>query len=109
MFLADEPSGATTRKVYSYYIDSTITGAPKVKVDANLGTLNPTTGRLQLLSIPVDTAVTAELGVVPASDDVVPLRNQLLMFDLGKSSIGSESEIMLGSTHVTSSQFIRNS
>jgi hypothetical protein len=104
-FIGDKPIyGSTTlRQLYTYRIDNDI----HVTIDSNIGTLDPTLGILDFNAFEIDEDTIVQLSTVAASDDVTPLRNQLLIFDSGKTTISGQAETNSAANKVPSN-FFRN-
>jgi len=68
------------------------------------GTINYTTGQIQLTSLNISTisnirgatSTVIELTVVPKSNDIVPVRNQIIEIDTANSSITVEADTFIG-------------
>jgi len=103
-FLDDDGTG----NVRVYYLNGTV----RVYTDSTFGTINYTTGELILTSANitsisnVDGAVSSVIRVTttPSSNDVVPVRNQVLSIDVANSTItGSVDTIESGSSQAGTS------
>ena len=85
-YLDDDGAGNVRR----YYVE----GSTRVYALKNQGTINYNTGQITLNSlnvIEVENASTViQLTVIPNSNDIVPVRNQVLQIDLSNSSITVE-------------------
>jgi hypothetical protein len=82
--LADENQSSTQRNVYAYRIDSL---GNKVAVLSSIGTLTPSTGKIQFNPIPSTANADINIYVKPASNDVAVKRNNLLQIDTDKTTI----------------------
>ena len=94
---------AGTGKVWTYYIS----GTNKVYDAAAVGTINYITGEVFLPKMDIATvgqvdgvdSTVIRLTIIPASYDVVPVRNQILEIDATNLSvIGAEDTIAAGSS-----------
>ena len=93
IFLDDDGNG----NVRSYYNTASAT---KSYVDETAGTINYTTGEIILTSFNITsvsdvdgaTATTIKVKVVPDSNDVIAVRNQVLEIDLDNSKIASQTD-----------------
>jgi hypothetical protein len=93
IFLDDDGNG----NVRSYYNTASAT---KSYVDETAGTINYTTGEIVLTSFNITsisdvdgvTATTIKIKVVPDSNDVIAVRNQVLEIDLDNSKISSQTD-----------------
>jgi len=74
----------TERRVYAF-----TTGADGLKkiLFNNVGTLNTSTGKLSIDSLPLNKTETINIYVSPASNDIVSKRNKLLTIDIGRTTI----------------------
>ena len=96
MFLDDDGSGI----VRLYYLASGI----RTYVNETQGTIDYTTGQITLNSLNVAsisnirgiTSTTIELTVTPNSNDVVPVRDQIIEIDISNSTINVESDSFVG-------------
>jgi hypothetical protein len=98
-FLDDDGQG----NVRVYYLS----GTTRIYTDSSFGTVNYTTGEIILTSANitsisnVDGATSTQIRVttIPSSNDIVPVRNQVLEIDTANSTItGSVDEIESGSS-----------
>ncbi len=88
MFLDDDGMG----NVRLYYVTS---GATKTYVDSTAGTINYATGKIILTSLTISSisnvdgvsSSTIKVKVIPDSNDVIAVRNQVLQIDLTNTSI----------------------
>ena len=93
IFLDDDGNG----NVRSYYNTASAT---KSYVDETAGTINYTTGEIILTSFNITsvsdvdgaTATTIKVKVVPDSNDVIAVRNQVLEIDLDNSKISAQTD-----------------
>jgi hypothetical protein len=96
MFLDDDGSG----NVRLYYLASGI----RTYINSTQGTIDYTTGQITLNSLNVAsisnirgiTSTTIELTVTPNSNDVVPVRDQIIEIDISNSTIQVESDSFVG-------------
>ena len=96
MFLDDDGSG----NVRLYYLASGI----RTYVDETQGTMDYTTGQITLNSLNVAsisnirgaTSTTIELTVTPNSNDIVPVRDQIIEIDTSNSIITVEADSFVG-------------
>jgi len=110
-FLDDDGAG----NIRVYYLSGTV----RVYTDSSFGTVNYTTGEIILTSANitsisnVDGAASTQIRVttIPSSNDIIPVRNQVLEIDTANSTIsGSIDEIESGSsqagtTYTTTSSY----
>ena len=110
-FLDDDGAG----NLRAYYLS----GTARVYTDSTFGTINYTTGEVVLTSAHittvsnVDGATSTQIRVfaTPSSNDVVPVRNQVLSIDTANSSITGEVDGIVsgssqaGTTYTTSSSY----
>ena len=98
-FLDDDGAG----NIRVYYLSGTV----RVYTDSSFGTVNYTTGEIILTSANitsisnVDGATSTKIRVTttPSSNDIIPVRNQVLEIDTANSTItGSVDEIESGSS-----------
>jgi hypothetical protein len=76
-------SDSNLRDVNLFYYD--VTNGEKIIVDNNVGTINLNEGTVRLLPIIVDnTRQTISLDLIPASNDIVARRNQLIRIDTNR-------------------------
>ena len=98
MFLNDDGAG----NVRLYYLD----GTTKTYSSNTQGTINYETGHIKLTSINIslisdirgDSSTKIELTVTPDSNDIVPVRDQILSLDVANSSITVEEDTFAGGT-----------
>lgn len=98
-YLADEydPTNPNFRNIYVYVLNS---AGEFLKVEQSVGTLNPTTGLINLTTLKADTNTTIDIYVTPASDDIPVVRNQILLIDFNKTTIfGDIDEIVSGGSN----------
>ena len=110
-FLDDDGAG----NVRVYYLS----GTTRLYTDSTYGTVNYTTGQVVLTSANitsisnVDGATSTQIRVttVPSSNDIVPVRNQVLQIDTANSSVGGEIDAVesgssqAGTSYVTTSSY----
>ena len=110
-FLDDDGAG----NLRAYYLS----GSTRVYTDSTYGTVNYTTGEVILTSAHltsisnVDGAASTRVRVfaIPNSNDVVPVRNQILSIDTSNSSITGEVDAIIsgssqaGTSYTTSSSY----
>ena len=97
MFLDDNGSGVVRR----YYFDA---GGVKTYANETQGTINYTTGQITINSLTVASienirgasSTVIEVTVEPSSNDIVPVRDQILEIDTANSSITVESDTFVG-------------
>ena len=87
-FLDDDGRGAV--RLY------TIEANQRVYANAAIGTVDYVAGTITLNNLTISSATntdgTVDIIVVPASNDIIPVRNQLLQIDTSKSSVLSTSD-----------------
>ena len=99
MYLDDDGNGNLRR-----FYNSTSTTGLKVYVDNNAGTINYQTGEIKINSLVITSvenirgsaSTLIELTVQPQSNDIVPLRNQIIELDVANSSINVEVDTFVG-------------
>ena len=110
-FLDDDGAG----NVRVYYLS----GTTRLYTDSTYGTVNYTTGQVVLTSANitsisnVDGAASTQIRVTvsPSSNDIVPVRNQVLEIDTANSSVGGEIDAVesgssaAGTSYVTTSSY----
>ena len=106
LYLDDDGAG----NVQTYYL----VGATKTYVDKEVGTIDYTTGKIALTDINI-TAVsnasgTITLTVNPSSNDIVPVRNQILEIDTSNMTVTGEADtIAAGSSNAGTAYVTRPS
>ena len=96
MFLDDDSLGNVRR----YFLSSGI----KTYVNNAQGTINYSTGQITIVSLNVSsvsnirgaTSSVIELTVTPSSNDVVPVRNQILEIDIANSNVTVSEDTFVG-------------
>ena len=110
-FLDDDGAG----NLRAYYLS----GTTRVYTDSSFGTVNYTTGEVILTSAHltsisnVDGATSTRVRVfaIPSSNDIVPVRNQVLSIDTSNSTISGEVDAIVsgssqaGTSYTTSSSY----
>jgi len=110
-FLDDDGSGI----IRAYYL----TGQTRVYTDATFGTINYTTGEIILTAAHLTsvsnvdgaTSTVVRVFVIPNSNDIVPVRNQVLQIDTANSTITGEVDAIesgssqAGTSYTTSSSY----
>ena len=99
MYLDDDGNGNLRR-----FYNSTSTTGLKVYVDNNAGTINYQTGEIIINALVITSvenirgsaSTSIELTVQPQSNDIVPLRNQIIELDVANSSINVEVDTFVG-------------
>lgn len=99
MYLDDDGKGNLRR-----FYNSTSTTGLKVYVDNNAGTINYQTGEIKINSLVITSvenirgsaSTSIELTIQPQSNDIVPLRNQIIELDVANSSINVEVDTFVG-------------
>ena len=111
MFLNDDGSGI----VRMYYLVSGV----KTYYNNTQGTINYTTGQITLTSLNVATisnirasaSTVIELTVRPSSNDIIPVRDQILQIDVANSTVSVQSDSFAsgtsdgGTTYTTTSSY----
>ena len=95
-FLDDDGNGVVRR----YYLSSGI----RTYSNETQGTINYTTGQITLNSLNVAsisnirgvTSTTIELTVTPSSNDIVPVRDQIIEIDISNSIVNVETDSFVG-------------
>ena len=110
-FLDDDGAG----NVRVYYLS----GTTRLYTDSTYGTVNYTTGQVVLTSANITsisnvdgaTSTQIRVTVIPSSNDIVPVRNQILEIDTSNSSVGGEIDAVesgsssAGTTYTTTSSY----
>jgi len=107
LYLDDDGSG----NIRTYYL----TGATKTYVDSAVGTISYTTGQIVIDAINI-TAVSNSSGTItltvnPSSNDIVPVRNQILEIDTSNMTVTGEADTIAagssnaGTTYVTKTSY----
>lgn len=99
MYLDDDGNGNLRR-----FYNSTSTTGLKVYVDNSAGTINYQTGEIKINALVITSvenirgsaSTSIELTVQPQSNDIVPLRNQIIELDVANSSINVEVDTFVG-------------
>ena len=81
-----------------------LTGSVRTYANNTQGTINYTTGQITLTSLNITTvqnirgvaSTVIELTVLPKSNDIVPVRDQILEIDTANSSITVEADTFVG-------------
>lgn len=81
-----------------------LTGSVRTYANNTQGTINYTTGQITLTSLNISTiqnirgaaSTVIELTVTPSSNDIVPVRNQIIEIDTANSSITVEADTFIG-------------
>lgn len=90
-FFADEPSTTPNiRNIYIYKVD-TLSGL-NVMTQRNVGTVNVATGEVIIDFFDLDINTEIKIFVRPASNDIAPVRNQIIEIDNGGHTL-IESEV----------------
>ena len=111
MFLNDDGEG----NIRMYYLVSGV----KTYQNNTQGTINYTTGQITLTSLNIasisnirgSTSTVIELTVTPSSNDVIPVRDQILAIDVANSSVTVETDSFAsgtsdgGTTYTTTSSY----
>ena len=111
MFLNDDGAGI----IRMYYLVSGV----KTYHNATQGTINYTTGQIILTSLNIATisnirasaSTVIELTVRPSSNDVIPVRDQILQIDIANSTVSVQSDSFAsgtsdgGTTYTTTSSY----
>ena len=106
LYLDDDGAG----NVQTYYL----VGATKTYVDKEVGTIDYTTGKIALTNINI-TAVSNASGTItvtvnPSSNDIVPVRNQILEIDTSNMTVTGEADtIAAGSSNAGTAYVTRPS
>ena len=106
LYLDDDGAG----NVQTYYL----VGATKTYVDKEVGTIDYTTGKIALSNINI-TAVSNASGTItvtvnPSSNDIVPVRNQILEIDTSNMTVTGEADtIAAGSSNAGTAYVTRPS
>ena len=87
--IADEKLNSTQRRLYTYRFDAL---RNEVKVNDNIGTLDPVTGEINFTPIFSDERPIIKLYSSPASNDIVAKRNTLLQLDVDKTIVVADKD-----------------
>jgi hypothetical protein len=101
--LADEKLNSSERRIYTYRLDAQ---RNEVKVDSNIGTLNPLTGEINFSPIFSDDRPKIKLYASPASSDIVAKRNTLLQLDADKTIVVADKDTVSISGAAGASDYI---
>jgi len=110
-FLDDDGAG----NLRVYYLNGTV----RIYTDSTYGTVNYTTGEIVLTSANItsisnidgEASVLVRIFVTPSSNDIVPVRNQILEIDIVNSSVSADVDTIVsgssqaGTTYTTSSSY----
>ena len=96
LYLDDDGAGV----VRTYYL----TGSTKTYVDTTAGTIDYSTGEIVLTSVNITSVSNSDdtitITVIPLSNDIVPVRNQILEIDsTNMSVVGEEDTIASGASN----------
>lgn len=89
---ADPSKSNEIRRVFTYYFKNGI----KTKFNPDVGTLNTSTGELNLNEINADELTTITLDMMPISNDIAPKHNQLLQIDSSRLFVQGEADSAVG-------------
>ena len=101
--IADEKLNSTERRIYTYRFDDQ---RNQVKVDSNIGTLNPVTGEINFTPVFSDEKPIIKLYSSPASNDIVAKRNTLLQLDVDKTIVVADKDTVSISGAAGASEYI---
>lgn len=89
-YFADEPSTVDgIRNIYRYKVD--VNTSLNIMTARNVGTVNYNTGLITINDFDIDSDTDIDLLVRPASNDIAPVRNQIIEIDTNKyTSITSD-------------------
>jgi len=110
-FLDDDGAG----NLRVYYLNGTV----RIYTDSTYGTVNYTTGQIVLTSANITSisnidgaaSTVVRIFVTPSSNDIVPVRNQILEIDIVNSSVSADVDTIVsgssqaGTTYTTSSSY----
>ena len=93
----DEDGAGNLRRYY-------LVGSVRTYVDTTAGTINYSTGQIDINSIDIvsiedirgSTSTVVEITVTPNSNDIVPVRNQILNIDVANSTIAVTADTLAG-------------
>ena len=95
LFLDDDGNG----NIRTYYL---VGGTTRTYVDETAGTIDYATGKIVLTDLNITSVVGGgiSIDILPASNDIVSVRNQLLEIDMGNTSVDGTVDIIVsgGST-----------
>lgn len=101
--IADEKFSSTERRIYTYRFDDQ---RNEIKVNSNIGTLNPVTGEINFTPIFSDERPIVKLYSSPASNDIVAKRNTLLQLDIDKTIVVADKDTVSISGAAGASDYI---
>jgi hypothetical protein len=106
LYLADEPnpSSAALRRVYAYRLSTD--AVTRIKVFPDVGTLDITTGRLELDALPTDYDDIIKIIAIPDSNDIVSIQNQMLTIDVNKTTILGSNDTSPSDLEIGNSKFV---
>lgn len=87
--IGDEKLNSTQRRIFTYRFD---VQGNEVKVDEDIGTLDPITGEINFSPIFSDEKPIIKLYAAPASNDIVAKRNTLLQLDVNKTVVVADKD-----------------
>ena len=87
--IGDDKLNSTHRRIYTYRLDEQ---RNEVKVDEDIGILNPITGEINFSPIFSDERPIVKLYSSPASNDIVAKRNTLLQLDTDKTIVLADKD-----------------
>ena len=104
-YLDDIPiTGASDRRqVRRFYINQ---NNVKVVEDANVGTLYPLTGRIQVNNQPAEVATNVDITVIPISYDIPGLENRILTIDLSKSNVFADNKLKTAGGSIVPTNYV---
>ena len=101
--IGDEKLNSTQRRLYTYRFDEQ---SNEVKVDEDIGTLDPITGEINFSPIFSDEQPIIKLYASPASNDIVAKRNTLLQLDVNKTIVVADKDTVSISGAAGASDYI---
>jgi len=90
LFLDDDGNG----NIRTYYL---VGGTTRNYVDSTAGTIDYATGKIVLTDLTITSVVGSSISIdiLPASNDIVSVRNQLLEIDMGNTSVDGTVDIIV--------------
>ena len=92
LYLDDDGSG----NIRTYYL---VGGTTRTYVDSTAGTIDYTTGKIVLTDLTITGTTSTDgkisIDILPASNDIVSVRNQLLEIDLANTSVDGTVDVIV--------------
>jgi hypothetical protein len=91
------------RQIRRFYINQ---NNVKVVEDANVGTLYPLTGRIQVNNQPADIRSEVDITVLPISYDIPGVENKLLTIDLARTNVFADSRLKVAGGSIVPTNYV---